>query len=81
MDDLVNGIHNLNEKSQLEDRNIEGIKEFINYKYPNLPMTEIQGHILSKVDSKWDEGVLDEMKSRTRSRQGSPKARTFNINK
>lgn len=68
MDDLVNGIHNLNEKSQLEDRNIEGIKEFINYKYPNLPMAEIQGQILSKVDSKWDEGVLDEMKSRTRSR-------------
>ena len=65
----------------MEDSRIEGIKDFINYKYPILPNTDIAGQILCKVDSKWDDGALDEMKERTKSRQGSPKSRTFNIQK
>lgn len=34
MENIVNGIRNLNEKSIVEESNINGIKEMIKYKYP-----------------------------------------------
>ena len=81
MENIVNGIKNLNEKSVSDKSNINGIKEMIKYKYPVQPSTGKVGpgiycKVLSKVDSRWGEDELDDMKTRSKSRQGSPCSRT-----
>lgn len=80
MEEILAAIKDLNEKSIDENQDIEGIKEFIKYKYPVEPSTNEQGtkiydKVLSKVNSRWDDGQLDDMKVRSMSRQGSPKLR------
>ena len=82
MEQMMSGIQTLSDKSIIEDRNMAGIKEFIKYKYPKLPCQnnegeDIYGDVLSKVESMWGYGELDDMKDRSKSRQGSPKAKTF----
>ena len=77
----MKGIKLLSEKSDYDVHHIEGIKEFIRYKYPVEPSIDETGEniydgILSKVGSRWHGGELSDMKSRSRSRQGSP-TRTF----
>ena len=82
MENIVNGIHDLHEKSVIEKSNINGIKEIIKYKYPVQPSigkegADIYGKVLSKVNSTWGEGELSDMKIRSKSRQGSPCSRTI----
>ena len=82
MENIVNGIHDLHEKSVIEKSNINGIKEIIKYKYPVQPSigkegADIYGKVLSKVNSMWGEGELSDMKIRSKSRQGSPCSRTI----
>ena len=81
MQEIVKGIKLLSEKSDYDVHHIEGIKEFIRYKYPVEPSIDETGEniyngILSKINSQWHGGELSDMKSRSRSRQGSP-TRTF----
>ena len=82
MEQIVEGIRLLNEKSIEEAGAHEGIKEFIKYKYPIEPSTndvgqDIYAEILSRVDSRWDEGELSTMKVRSKSRTGSPASKKW----
>ena len=58
MQEIVMGIKLLSEKSDYDVHHIEGIKEFIGYKYPVEPSIDETGEniydgILSKVNSQW----------------------------
>ena len=60
---LLADVEYLHEKSVNHGESIEAIREFTKYKYPNQPSLEVTGReILSKVDAKWEDGVLDDMK-------------------
>ena len=80
MMEMIAGAKDLSEKSINDVINMENLREFIKYKYPLAPQTDehgldIYGEVASKVDTKWEEGYLLDMKSRSRSRHGSPTAR------
>mmetsp|Transcript_19608 Transcript_19608/g.24207 ORF Transcript_19608/g.24207 Transcript_19608/m.24207 type:complete len:81 (-) Transcript_19608:290-532(-) len=67
MEDIVEGINNLCEKSVLEDRNLGDIKDFIHYKYPSCPSNDASGHdiyknVFSRIDARWQFNELEEMK-------------------
>lgn len=80
MEQMLAGIKELNEKSLNDTTNMEEIRELCGYKYPVSPGADKNGRniyqeVLARVDSYWQIGELDNMKqkSRSRSRQNSPK--------
>ena len=73
MENIVASIKYLHEKSTNNVVNMEGIREFTKYKYPVPPSTDANGDniyegIESKVDSRWEEGELDDLKGKSQSR-------------
>ena len=88
MENIIAQIKYLHEKSNSIEINLEEIREFTKYKYPIPPSCDANGDsiyegIESKVDSRWEEGELDDLKgkskSQTRSRQGSPRIKKYRM--
>lgn len=79
---MILAIKELNDKSINDTINMEEIREFVQYKYPISPGTDKNGRniydeVMSRVDTKWEMGELDDMKykSCSKSRQSSPRKR------
>ena len=75
---MLSTIKSMNNQSVNDVVHMESIRKFTNYKYPVAPSTDangedIYGEILSKVNSRWDEGELEDLKckSQSKSRLGS----------
>ena len=70
MEQMVNSINNLCQKSINEDHALTDIKGFIGYKYPVCPSNDGQGRSIyskcfSKLDTHWQYNELEEMKERS----------------
>jgi hypothetical protein len=65
---------------------MESIRKFTNYKYPVAPSTDangedIYGEILSRVNSRWIEGALEDMKSKSQSKSRLGSSPNFRISR
>ena len=57
---MIRRMKALNDKSMMEDQNLEEIKQFIRYKYPARPSEGVNGEgiydkVFGKVSSHWEE--------------------------
>ena len=70
MEQMVNSINDLCQKSIDENNNLTEIKDYINYKYPSCPSNDSQGRDIYdkcfyKIVSRWQYNELEEMKDRS----------------
>lgn len=67
METMVKSINNICYKARLETENMDGVKDFIHYKYPAAPSADDDGQdiykfIQPRIDSRWQYNQMEEMK-------------------